>query len=124
MKKVNISRWASKAIGWIKLGCRCHITTHSYPCLGRFRLSIARLFGLALVTLAYALGTVIRCLCPTPKDNLFILSSIQPTELCRQKVVLAALRSQNTSYMNGSYFHLVDYCINLNKDTDFFLLLH
>ena len=36
-----------------------------------------------------ALRIVTKCLHPTPTDNLFILSGIQPIELCYQKVILS-----------------------------------
>ena len=35
-----------------------------------------------------ALRIVTRCLCPTLTNNLFILSGIQPTDLCRQKAII------------------------------------
>ena len=39
-----------------------------------------------------ALRIVTRCLHPTPKNNLFILSGIQPIELCCQNAVLSLAR--------------------------------
>ena len=67
-----------------------------------------------------ALSIVTECLHSTPTDNLFILSGIQSTKLCAKKlycIEIVAHRSQNISYMKGSYLHFLRSFGNLNQDT-------
>ena len=99
-QEVNNSLWGFEATSGIKVECECHNIAHKPPLPWSTLLPItAHLFGVAVLTLASltsqlndALRIVTGCLGATPTDNLFVLSEIQPTELCRQKVILSLAR--------------------------------